>query len=123
MARCHEWTALTDKNWNDMDVELIDFAGVVRSGNVAVRARRNVDDDLSSCFYDGGISGERWGENRVSCTYACGEIAQTAIKGRHLVPERCVSRVRHDIDLSVRNPRLVPIDDGQFDNRVISAMR
>jgi hypothetical protein len=28
MARRHEWNALTDKNWNDMNVEFIDLAGV-----------------------------------------------------------------------------------------------
>ena len=28
MARRHEWNALTDENWNDVDVEFIDLAGV-----------------------------------------------------------------------------------------------
>jgi hypothetical protein len=28
MARRYEWNAVTDENWNDMDVEFIDLAGV-----------------------------------------------------------------------------------------------
>jgi hypothetical protein len=33
MARRHEWNPLADEDWNDMDVELIDLAGVQERGD------------------------------------------------------------------------------------------
>ncbi len=52
-----------------------------------------------------------------------GKRPQALVEGRRIIPERCVSRVRHHMNLSVSQAILVLIDSGWFDNRIISAMR
>ena len=33
VTRCHEWNTLTDKCWNNVDVEFIDLVGVEERGD------------------------------------------------------------------------------------------
>ena len=52
-----------------------------------------------------------------------GKRPQAAVEGCRVIPERCVSRVRHHLDVSVSQANLVLIDCGRFDNGITSAMR
>lgn len=52
-----------------------------------------------------------------------GKRPQALVEGCGIIPERCVSRVHHHLNLSVSQASHVLIDSGWFDNRIISAMR
>ena len=47
---------------------------------------------------------------------------QAFIEALRVVPERCVPRIRHQLNLRVRHRRLVLIDGGGFDNRIRDTM-
>ena len=47
---------------------------------------------------------------------------QALVERRRVIPESRVSRSRHHLNLPVHYPGLVLIDDGLFDDRILSAM-
>ena len=51
-----------------------------------------------------------------------GKRPQALVKGCSDIPERCVSRVRHHLNLSVSQAGDVLIDSGWFDSGIIAAM-
>jgi len=54
---------------------------------------------------------------------AFGKDPQAPVEACRIIPKRCVPRIRHHVNLRVSHARFVLVDDGWFDNRVISAMR
>src|SRR5215216_4842758 len=52
-----------------------------------------------------------------------GKLLQAAVESCRIIPERCVSRVRHDLNLSVRQAGLVLIYNGRLDHCIVGTMR
>ena len=68
---------------------------------------------------------ESWRENDPldELLQAFGKAPQAPVEACRIIPKGCVPRIRHDVNLRVSHARLVLIDSGGFDNRIISAMR
>jgi hypothetical protein len=50
------------------------------------------------------------------------KLLQTPVERWRIIPERCVPRIRHHLNLRVSNARLVLFYDGWFDDGILSAM-